>query len=90
MITTFFIFSHFRLFILFPTDFWVHLLIGVDIKGHLFALLDILFMHALFWLHILVSLCRPSILSFDTCIYLKGVTCTQFFPYGIAMAPLWA
>ena len=31
---------------LFLDDFWVHLLIGVDVKGHLFALLYLFFLCA--------------------------------------------
>ena len=57
MITTFFIFSHFGLFILFPANFWVHLLIGVDIKGHSFVLLDLLFMCMLYFGFIFWYLC---------------------------------
>ena len=33
--------------------------------------------------------CRPSILSFDTCIYLRGVTCTQFFSVWHRHGPLF-
>ena len=75
------------------------LLCGDKIVGHLNSSLE--FISLIHCLHFALAfhsfihstekghICRPSILSFDTCIYLRGVTCTQFFPYGIVIAPFW-